>query len=322
MVLIMNSVDIKDILRFCDYLDKNGDYTFSDQILNRIASNSKNIKTASNKKLSSQEKNNLFIFADKYISYRLAEDEGKVSQSIIDQINKRENPNPSASNGAAAKVVDKVKDKVKDVATQRNLLKNFFSAMKNIFPKFSSQLSSLSNTVSRFTGPVIGTIFLIPSAHYWITRISQEEKEALDSKKEIADFASFISAVGGTIALAVGAVSTAPSAGTGTITGAGVAGVLYTISALLSGYGFIMGFSEKDDPYDNLPTNKKPKKEEAKPSEAPKQNTSTPPSKPSAPSSTSAPSAPRRQPSKPAENDSDKIWYDKVNKNIKDIVFD
>jgi hypothetical protein len=318
MVLIMNSVDIKDILRFCDYLDKNGDYAFSDQILNRIASNSKNIKTASNKKMSSQEKHDFFVLANKYISYRLAEDEGRVSPSIIDQINKRENPIPPASGGVA----NKVKDKVKDIVEKRKLLTDFFIALKNMFPKFSSQLSSASNTVSRLAGPVIGAIFLVPNAYYWFTRISQEGKEAYDSYKEKADLGSFLAALAGTISLAFAGASAAPTAGTGTVAAAALTTFLYAVSAALTVAGFALGFTEKDDPYDNLPANKKPKKEEAKPSEAPKQNTSTPPSKPSAPSSTSAPSAPRRQPSKPAENDSDKIWYDKVNKNIKDIVFD
>jgi hypothetical protein len=317
MVLIMNSVDIKDILRFCDYLDKNGDYAFSDQILNRIASNSKNIKTASNKKMSSQEKHDFFVLANKYISYRLAEDEGKVSPSIIDQINNRErNRNDQSS---ATGITKKVVENVKGIAEKRKLLTNFFNALKNMFPKFSSQLSSVSNTVSKFTGPIIGAIFLIPNATYWFMRISQEGYEAYDSYKEKADLGSFLAALAGTISLLFAGASAAPTAGTGAVAAASLTTFLYAVSAALSLAGLVLSFNEKDDPYDNLPANKKPKKEEAKPSEAPKQNSSTPSSKPSAPS---APSSPRRQPSKPDANDPDTTWSNKVDKEINNIVFD
>jgi len=289
----MNSVDIKDILRFCDYLDKNGDYAFSDQIFNRIANNSKNIKTASNKKMSSEENNNFFVLANKYISYRLAEDEGKVSPSIIDQINNRErNRNDQSSvTGTTKKVVEKAKD----IAEKRNLLKSFFSSLKNMFPKFSSQLSSASNTASRLSGPIIGAIFLVPSAYYWFTRITQEEKEALDSYKEKADFGSFLTALAATISLAFAGASAAPTAGTGTLAGITLTGVLFAISAVLSITGFALGFSEKDDPYDNLPANKKPKPQKPSPS-APKEEASAP-SEPSRPSK--RPSEPSSRPSKP-----------------------
>jgi hypothetical protein len=244
----------------------------------------------------------------------LAEDEGKVSPSIIDQINNRErNRNDQSS---ATGTTKKVVENVKGIAEKRKLLTNFFNALKNMFPKFSSQLSSASNTVSRLAGPVIGAIFLVPNAYYWFTRISQEGKEAYDSYKEKADLGSFLAALAGTISLAFAGASAAPTAGTGTVAAAALTTFLYAVSAALTVAGFALGFTEKDDPYDNLPANKKPKKEEAKPSEAPKQNSSTPSSKPSTPSS------PRRQPSKPDANDPDKIWYDKVNKNIKDIVFD
>jgi hypothetical protein len=283
------------ILGFCDYLDKTGDYEFADRIMSKISNPlQENIRIAS-KKLYTQEQ-----VLQKLISYRLAADE--VSPSIIRDID---------SIGETPKTPEKSSGK-------KVLWARFISALIEKFPKFANTLSKFKN----FGGPVITAIFAVPQAIYWIKKILNEGwAEAFDSGKEVSEFVSAISAIVGTISAFAAAGSAAPTAGLGGLTFGTISAVLFGVSA--AAYVLTWILPDEDDPTDKIPNKNKPKKEEAKPSEAPKQNTSTPPSKPSTPSSKpSAPSAPRRQPSKPAENDSDKIWYDKVNKNIKDIVFD
>ena len=136
---------------------------------------------------------------------------------------------------------------------KRKLLYNFFIKLKDLFPKFSSQLGGIANSISSWGGPLVAACFLIPSATYWVNSIVTQHWEALDSPTEAASFGSFLSALGGTIAAVLGLISAAPTAGEGLVAGGGLAAVLYTISGLLSMGSFVSSFFDNDDPTDKLP---------------------------------------------------------------------
>jgi hypothetical protein len=252
------------ILGFCDYLDKTGDYEFADRIMSKLANPlQQNVRIASKDLYTPDE------VVKKFINYRLAED--SVSPSIIDSIDK------------AGKKIDRS-------AARKAMWGKFVSSLMKIFPNVASKISLLKN----FGGPIITAIFVVPSAFSWISRIANEGKEALDSGKEYAEFASFVTALGGTIA------SFAAAAGSPTlILGASMAAVsagLFALSA--AAYILSLALPNNDDPYDNLPADKKPKPQKTSPS-PPKEEASEP-SKPSEPSRPSKrPSEPSSRPSRP-----------------------
>lgn len=142
------------------------------------------------------------------------------------------------------------------VAERKNLLITFFNKLKNIFPQLSSKLGLLANSVSKWGNPLIAACFLVPNAYYWITTFNSQGAEALDSWTEKQSFASFISAIFGTISLAVGAASAAPTAGAGAVGGGSIAGIAYGLSAIFSLGSWITQFFENDDPTDKLPKDK------------------------------------------------------------------
>ena len=175
---------------------------------------------------------------------------------------------PSAAQSAA----------ITEAATQqakRNLLHKFIITLKDLFPKFSSQLGRLASSVSSWGGPAISACFLLPNSIYWIKSVIEKGWEAIDSGSEIASFGSFISALAGTIAGAIGALTAGPSAGTGAVAGGGLALALYGISGALNLGGFVSSFFENDDPTDNLPKAKPTTKPTTKPS--PQSGSSTKP---------------------------------------------
>jgi len=249
------------ILGFCDYLDKTGDYEFADRIMSKLANPlQENVRIASKDLYTPDE------VVKKFINYRLAED--SVSPSIIDSIDK------------AGKKIDRS-------AARKAMWDKFVSSLMKIFPNVASKISLLKN----FNGPIITAIFVVPSAFSWISRIANEGKEALDSGKEYAEFASFVTALGGTIA------SFAAAAGSPTlILGASMAAVsagLFALSA--AAYVVSLVLTNNDDPYDNLPADKKPKPQKTSPSE-PKEEASAPSESPRA---SKKPSEPSSRPSKP-----------------------
>ena len=142
------------------------------------------------------------------------------------------------------------------LAERKNLLITFFNKLKNMFPQLSSKLGPLANSVSKWGSPLIAACFLVPNAYYWITTYNSQGAEALDSWTEKTSFASFISAIFGTISLALGALSAAPTAGAGAVGGGSVAGIAYALSGIFSMGSWITQFFENDDPTDKLPKDK------------------------------------------------------------------
>ena len=177
---------------------------------------------------------------------------------------------------------------------KKKLLYNFFIKLKTVFPKFSSQLGRIANTVSSWGGPLVAACFLLPNGFYWIKTIADQGfEEALDSPTEITSFGSYLAALGGTIAGALGAATAAPSAGTGAVAGGGLAFALYAISGALALGSFVSGFSDNDDPTDKLPKAKPTTKPTTKPT--PQSGSSTKPTS----TTTSKPTSPTPQPVKP-----------------------
>lgn len=266
------------ILGFCDYLDKTGDYEFADRIMFTVANPQiENIRTASKDLYSPEE------VLQKFINYRLAEDSkskgggSSPSSSIIDSI-------------------DKAGRKAEKSAARRALWNKFVSALMKQFPKFANAISGLKN----FGGPLITAIFVAPNAIYWISKIVNEGfKEALDTGKEWAEFGSFVTALLGTIA-AFAAAASSPTVIGGLSMGA-ISAALYGISAAC--YAISWFTPNNDDPYDNLPADKKPKPQQSSPSpKAPKDEAAPRRSRPSEEPSeepSEAPSRPSSRPSRP-----------------------
>lgn len=257
------------ILGFCDYLDKTGDYEFADRIMSTLANPyQKNVKIAS-KQLYSQEE-----VLQKLISYRLAADE--VSPSIIRDIEGigKTPKTPGGSSGEKA------------------LWARFVSMLMSKFPAFANSLSKFKN----FGGPVVAAIFTVPQAVYWIKKIVNEGwEEAFDSKKEVAEFVSALSALLGTGSAFAAVASAAPTAGLGGLTFAALTNILFGISA--AAYALTWILPNDDDPYDKLPADKKPKPQNSSPA-APREKPAPERSKPSEEPSES-PSRPSSRPSRP-----------------------
>jgi hypothetical protein len=257
------------ILGFCDYLDKTGDYEFADRIMITVANPLReNVRVASKDLYSPEE------VLQKLINYRFAEEtKSGTSPSIIDAIDK------------AGKKADKT-------AARKALWSKFVSSLMKIFPNVASKISLLKN----FGGPVITAIFVVPSLFTWVSRIANEGKEALDSAKEYAEFASFVTALGGTIS-SFAAAASSPTV-IGGLSMAAVSGILFAVSA--AAYVVSLVLPNNDDPYDNLPADKKPKPQNSSPSApaAPREKPAPERSRPSEEQS-EAPSRPSSRPSRP-----------------------
>jgi hypothetical protein len=253
------------ILGFCDYLDKTGDYEFADRIMSKIANPlQENVRIASKDLYTPDE------VVQKFINYRLAED--SVSPSIIDSIDK------------AGKKIDRS-------AARKAAWLQFVSNLMKAFPKLANSISLFKN----FGGPLISAIFVAPNAVHWIQKVNNEGfKEAFDTGKEWAEFGSFASALVGVIS-AFMAAGTSPTV-VGGLSFAAISTVFFGISAAC--YILSLALPNNDDPYDNLPADKKPKPQKTSPS-PPKEEASEP-SKPSEPSRPSKrPSEPSSRPSRP-----------------------
>jgi hypothetical protein len=259
------------ILGFCDYLDKTGDYEFADRIMSKIANPlQENVRIASKDLYSPEE------VLQKFINYRFAEEtEGSKSTpapAIIDSI-------------------DKAGKKAARIAAQKAAWLKFVSNLMKAFPKLANSIALFKN----FGGPLISAIFVAPNAVHWIQKVNNEGfKEAFDTGKEWAEFGSFASALVGVIS-AFMAAGTSPTV-VGGLSFAAISTVLFGISAAC--YILSLALPNNDDPYDNLPADKKPKPQKTSPS-PPKEKASEP-SKPSEPSRPSKrPSEPSSRPSRP-----------------------
>ena len=264
------------ILGFCDYLDKTGDYEFADRIMFTVANPQiENIRTASKDLYSPEE------VLQKFINYRLAED------------SKKSKGGGSSPAPGIIDAIDKAGKKADKSAARRALWNKFVSALIKQFPKFANAISGLKN----FGGPLITAIFVAPNAIYWISKIVNEGfAEAFDTGREWAEFGSFITALGGTIA-AFAAAASSPTV-IGGMTMAGISGLLFGISAACYALSWIT--PSNDDPYDHLPADKKPKPQQSSPSpKTPKEKPATKPSPSTKPTSTTT--SPTQQPDKPAK---------------------
>jgi hypothetical protein len=179
------------------------------------------------------------------------------------------------------------------LAERKNLLITFFNKLKNMFPQLSSKLGPLANSVSKWGSPLIAACFLVPNAYYWITTYNSQGAEALDSWTEKTSFASFISAIFGTISLALGAISAAPTAGAGAVGGGSVAGIAYALSGIFSMGSWITQFFENDDPTDKLPKDKPTTKPVPQSGSSTKPSSQAPAAPKPEPTATAAPEKPK-----------------------------
>jgi len=157
------------------------------------------------------------------------------------------------------------------------LLQKFFSKLAEMFPKYASNLTKISQLAIKSANFMIA-ISAIVGLVRWISNIAQNGWEAIDSVAEKTNAASFLSQLGSLVSLYLGAASALPTEGASVVPLTALGYALFAISILLSLASEGIGAFEKDDPTDNLPNAKKTTEERStsKPSGSAKKPSSKP----------------------------------------------